>query len=57
MNKNILRTYTSMDKETNGSISSLNRISIIKKFEKDNEFNKYQNNLDEMIWDFKNRIN
>jgi hypothetical protein len=57
MNKNLLRSYTNMDKETNGSISSLNRISIIKKFEKDNEFNIYQNNLDEMIWDFKNRIN
>lgn len=55
MNENLLRNYIKIGRETEGTNNDSKRLSNYNKSEKDKEFNKYQNNLDEMITDFKNR--
>jgi hypothetical protein len=55
MNENLPRSYDKKQRETDGINSDSNRKSKHNKFEKDNEFNKYKNNLDEMISDYKSR--
>ncbi len=55
MNENLPRSYDKKQRETDGTNSDSNRKRKHNKFEKDNEFNKYKNNLDEMISDYKSR--